>query len=304
MDFHKISITDQNWINEYLHKSGCQGAEYSFATLMAWHNIYNTCVCEYEGMLCMRYLDRATGQYVYSFPVGNGDCKAAVNKLYHDAHENGTSLRVYGIEKPFLDWIRDSFAEKLLLEPDRNSWDYVYSRESLAELAGGAYQSKRNHIRRFMDNRNWHYERITNRNKQACWEMAVEWYEIARLKGNVQAVSEREVLQVVLNHYEDLHLTGGALYLDEEVVAFTIGEPLNDTTYHVLIEKAFADIQGAYPMINQQYVLHEMSKFQYVNREDDTGSENIRKAKESYHPAFYVEKWTATETSAADSRLQ
>ena len=65
---------------------------------------------------------------------------------------------------------------------------------------------------------------------------------------------------------------------------------MKDNTFVVHIEKAYADIQGAYPMINQQFVLNECEKYQYINREDDTGSEGLRKAKLSYRPVFMVEK--------------
>ena len=46
-------------------------------------------------------------------------------------------------------------------------------------------------------------------------------------------------------------------------------------------------------MINQQFLEHEVSGYLYVNREDDTGDEGLRKAKLSYHPVFMVEKGTA-----------
>ena len=72
--------------------------------------------------------------------------------------------------------------------------------------------------------------------------------------------------------------------MDGKVIAFTIGEPLNSDTFIVHIEKAFADIPGAYPMINQQFVQHAMADFSYVNREDDVGDEGLRKAKLSYFP--------------------
>ena len=71
----------------------------------------------------------------------------------------------------------------------------------------------------------------------------------------------------------------------------SLGEPaVNPDTFVVHIEKAFPDIQGAYPMINQQFVLHEMEGFTYVNREEDMGEEGLRKAKMSYRPAFMLEK--------------
>ena len=60
------------------------------------------------------------------------------------------------------------------------------------------------------------------------------------------------------------------------------------------IEKENADVQGAYTMINQQFVSHECMDYKYVNREEDTGAEGLRKAKMSYRPVFMVEKGTVT----------
>ena len=61
------------------------------------------------------------------------------------------------------------------------------------------------------------------------------------------------------------------------------------------IEKAYADVQGAYPMINQQFVSNECGEYQYINREEDTGAEGLRKAKLSYRPVFLVEKGVVKE---------
>ena len=83
--------------------------------------------------------------------------------------------------------------------------------------------------------------------------------------------------------------------MNGEIAAFSLGEPLCSDTFVVHIEKAFADIEGAYPMINQQFVQHECMEYTYVNREDDAGSEGLRKAKLSYRPAFMVDKGIVTE---------
>ena len=92
-----------------------------------------------------------------------------------------------------------------------------------------------------------------------------------------------------------MELVGGILKVDGEIIAFTLGEPVCSDTFVVHIEKAFAEIQGAYPMINQQFVEHECQEYTYVNREEDTGAEGLRKAKLSYRPVFMVEKGRVTE---------
>lgn len=75
-----------------------------------------------------------------------------------------------------------------------------------------------------------------------------------------------------------------------QAVAFTVGERVCDDTMVVHIEKALTEYEGAYTMINQQFVEHECQDMVYVNREEDTGDEGLRKAKLSYRPVFMVEK--------------
>ena len=90
--------------------------------------------------------------------------------------------------------------------------------------------------------------------------------------------------------YKELGLKGGGLRTGDRFVAFTVGEPLCDDTFVVHIEKAFSDVEGAYPMINQQFVQHECMDYKYVKREEDTGAEGLRKAKLSYRLVFLEDK--------------
>ena len=48
-------------------------------------------------------------------------------------------------------------------------------------------------------------------------------------------------------------------------------------------------------LINQQFVSNECGEYQYINREEDTGAEGLRKAKLSYRPVFLVEKGVVKE---------
>ena len=75
------------------------------------------------------------------------------------------------------------------------------------------------------------------------------------------------------------------------MIAYTMGRPLNSDTFVVHYEKALDGYRGAYQMINQQFAQHCCEGFAYINREDDTGKEGLRKAKLSYYPVELVKKY-------------
>lgn len=180
---------------------------------------------------------------------------------------------------------------RFTIEYDRDVADYVYEVEKLINLSGKKYHGKKNHINKFKKTyANWSYESLTKENAEECFQMALKWRNANGCDENVEKNAEMCVTLNSLRLLEELNLRGGLLRADGEVVAFSIGEPVCSDTMVVHIEKAFADVPGAYPMINQQFLIHEASEYQYVNREEDTGDEGLRQAKESYKPAFLQEK--------------
>lgn len=76
-----------------------------------------------------------------------------------------------------------------------------------------------------------------------------------------------------------------------------MGELLNNNMALIHIEKANPEIRGLYPYINQQFLVHEFPDVEFVNREEDMGIEGLRKAKLSYHPCKFVEKYTVREAN-------
>jgi hypothetical protein len=292
MKFRKITIEDRDWIRSCVAETDYKGSSYSFAVIMMWQDSYKTEVARFKDFAVFRST-MDDGYYAYAMPVGRGDLREVIEELRKDAKRHGQTLRIYCVEDSAKFWLKTNMAGEFSYEPSRDAWDYVYDREALATLKGKKYAGKRNHINRFIEDGDWHYERLDETNVDDCMKMAELWYAEAVEKGNTTAIEEKTALEIAVRYFNELELTGGVLYKDEKLVAFTIGEALSKDTYHVLIEKAYADINGAYPMINQQYVENEMSRFKYVNREEDTGLPGLRKAKESYHPAFMVEKYMA-----------
>ena len=104
---------------------------------------------------------------------------------------------------------------------------------------------------------------------------------------------ERKAILEIFNDFDYFKLKGGAIRLDDRIIAFTFGEALNADTAVIHVEKADPNIRGAYPAINQGFVEHAWSAMTYINREEDMGHEGLRKAKESYKPFKMIEKFNA-----------
>ena len=228
----------------------------------------------------------------FTYPIGeNADVKKAIDFLLDYTREREIPFQLYHVtENQFLQ-LEEWYPGRFEIEYNRDVADYVYESEKLATLSGKKLHAKRNHINKFKATfEDWSYETLTKDNIEECFQMALQWCNQNGCREDDEKNSEMCVTLNSLRLLEELELVGGILRVNGEVIAFTIGEPISEDTFVVHIEKAFADIQGAYPMINQQFVEHECMQYKYINREEDTGAEGLRKAKLSYRPAFLIEK--------------
>ena len=107
---------------------------------------------------------------------------------------------------------------------------------------------------------------------------------------------EKAALQRAFDHFDELEMDGLLLSDGERIIAFSMGSRMNRDYYDVGFEKAFPDVNGAYAMINREFsrmIAEKYPEVRFLNREDDMGSEGLRRAKESYQPTVLLEKYTA-----------
>ena len=107
---------------------------------------------------------------------------------------------------------------------------------------------------------------------------------------------ESEMVEKIFKNYEQHKDTKiGGIYIDGRLEAFTFADMLKEDMVCVHIEKANPEIRGLYPAINKIFLCEEYPDVKFVNREDDLGLENLRKAKMSYNPIELIEKYTIVE---------
>ena len=104
---------------------------------------------------------------------------------------------------------------------------------------------------------------------------------------------EERAIKRAFEHYDELGFVGGLIRVDSEVVAFTLGEEMTQDCFCVHFEKAYADMRGAYAILNREFVRNELQDYYFVNREEDMGIEGLRKSKMSYYPCMISEIFDA-----------
>ena len=300
--FRDPEIGDRQWVEERFRASGNQGCEYSFSTLFLWSGAYQQQVAPMDGFVLERLRGKLGAGYL--FPAGSGPLEPVLSALEKDAAERGEPCRFFCVTPEQAERLEQLRPGQYAFQSDRDGWDYLYALDRLAGLGGKKLHGKRNHIRRFEESHpDWQVEQITMDNLAECAEMDLEWnrrYRSLDAAGEEAEartrLDERHAMSRAFAHYEALGMDGLLLRTGGKVVAFTMGSPISADTFDVHFEKAYGEIQGAYPMINREFARWLQANrpgVRWLNREDDMGLEGMRKSKESYYPDRMVEKSAA-----------
>lgn len=290
IELQPLSLKQQEKITAIFKAENSRSADFCFGNFFMWDKRFEQFTAVIGGRLVTR-LTR-NGETWFAFPVGEGELSPAMNYMKSYCSERGIPLKICGICDEHLHCFGDDFE----LLPDRYFSDYIYSVEALSSYAGKHLHGKKNFCNRFEKEHEWSFEPITMQNIPLCRDMLERWHieEDVHLDGSI--VYENDALRLAFENFGALGLEGGILIADGAVAGFTIGERLNEDTFCVHFEKAFSRIPGAYPMVCREMAKMIKSKHPdicYVNREDDMGSETLRKSKLSYKPEFILEKHVA-----------
>ena len=294
-NFRKIELSDSSEVRKRLAVSDYRGCEYSFANNCAWQRLNDSEMCFYEDFYLLKGI--SDGKPFLFFPAGvkkDDKGKKRILALFDEMErwfaQQGHSLVVASVTEEDLPWLKEVYGDRISYSYDPASSDYIYNTSDVIELKGKKYHGKRNHIKRFMEN-DWSFTPITENSIDECILFTTQFYNS---HGDVQgsASIEQYAIHLFLMNMEELGLKGGILRMDGKIVGVTIGEQLNSDTFVIHIEKAISEINGAYPMLFNQFAKMYASGLKYINREEDMGIEGLRRSKQSYHPAFMLNKYT------------
>ncbi|MDR2683649.1 MAG: phosphatidylglycerol lysyltransferase domain-containing protein [Dysgonamonadaceae bacterium] len=296
LQFTPVTITDRETVQAFFSKNGFRNCDFSFSNIFSWEHFYNTTfVATDNRFLYIRF--QVAGDFPgYLFPLGDGDLKTALETLMQDAAERNAEFRIYAVTREMFDLIEQAMPGRFRYKTDRDWFEYIYSSDDLIHLVGKKYQPKRNHINKFKRTYQWEYVPVTREIIPDCLRLYERWCaENGGCNSEQSLIEERIATQRVFEHYEQLGLTGGALRINGEILAYSYGQPLTADTFGVHAEKCLYEIDGGFAMMNQQFAEQNCAGYRYINREEDLGLDSLRQAKMSYHPVILLEKGVVTE---------
>ena len=278
--FHQLTLSDREAMQAVTLPSGRRNCNYTFANLVGWQFWYDTEMCVLENAVVLRYtLD---GQRAYMVCTSEALSLELIEALFDDS--NG-DLTLMGLEDSQVAQLQTSHL--FSVEPDRDQYEYIYRRTDLATLHGKHLDAKRNHINRFRaEHPDFEYRPLTPESFDECRRLTEIWQGDKAASDTIDA--EHRVMETIFSNWNALGMTGGSIFVDGRMVAFTYGSAVTTDTLDVCVEKADRHVEGAFAIINQQFAEHLPEQYIYLNREEDMGIPGLRQAKLSYHPEILL----------------
>nr|WP_330388978.1 phosphatidylglycerol lysyltransferase domain-containing protein [Tepidibacter thalassicus] len=281
-------------LDYYFKSVDYEACEYNFTTIFMWQHLYKTMY--YKGENFVVLIGEYENREFAVIPLATKEnLKSAFDFIYDYFYRNNIKLNLRAVTKEFVNFFKDNYKGKFRYIEERDCFDYIYLGENLRTLKGRKYQKKRNHINAFLKEygNRYFYKTLDKEDFEQCLKLLDEWTENKEDNESIQ--NERKAIEKVFKNYDKLDVKIGGIYIDGKLEAFTFGEYLNNNMALIHVEKANPNIRGLYPMINKLFLQKEFPEVEFVNREEDLGVGGLRKAKLSYYPYKFVEKYTVVE---------
>lgn len=292
LTFNPITIEDKKIIEKYLCDYKFTTSEYSFTNLLIWRKGCDIQYTIYDKVLIIKKRD-FKGKYHFMQPIGytKENLKKIIEELKEYRKINDMEFLFKDVESSFLEDLKEIYGDEAYIQEDIDNFDYIYLSEKLISLSGKKLHSKKNHYNYFIKNYDYAVKDFSEDGvKEDCISAAEKWLD-KKYNGNDYLKYEFDGISEIITYMNELNLKGMAVYVDNTVAAFTIGECVNNHMAIVHIEKGLPEINGIYAFTNKTFVENYLSSVKYINREQDLGLEGLRKAKRSYYPVKLEEKY-------------
>lgn len=289
-----LTIHDYKVIKPFLDIANYEGYFYHFVTMIMWNHEFHICYEIHDHFLVL--LCYENNEYYWMMPC----CEKG---FYHDAIEymidysskNRFLFSLKNASLEFINEIKKQYGSYFLYKRNKNNDEYIYDKEMHKTLKGKKIQKRRNHFNNFKKlYPSYQYKELNTVNDFNSIISCVSKWRLEKDSLSKSITSEVYGMMTLFSYSNELDYKVGGIYIDNQLEGFIIGHCLDNQTIHILVEKANKNMRGLYPALFKEFLDHHYENAIYVNREEDMGLENLRRAKLSLYPIKMVEKYDIT----------
>lgn len=300
---NEISIDNREILDKYLNGYEYKTSGLSFSAQYMWRDINKfswDMIGEYMCISGISHLELEDGiELPFMFPpltaTGEYDKDALRETIYNaKAHfeKKGQPFSLRLVPFHIMEIIKEAVPEMQFLD-DRPNYDYIYLTQELIDLKGKSFHSKKNHLNYFKKTYEYEYVELTSDMADEAMSFISDFNrrkEVPAHEMEMLKMEERAMEDVFVN-LEKVGYSAGAILIDDKIEAIAIGGKLGRKTITEHVEKANIEYRGLYQAINNEFCRNVAAEAKYINREEDMGIPNLRKAKLSYKPVKLLEKY-------------
>ena len=300
---NRITIDNREILEEYLNGYEYKTSGLSFSAQYMWRDINMfswDIIGDYMCISGISHLELEDGIILpFMFPpltrTGEYD-KDSLRETIFRAKEHfekkGQPFSLRLVPFHLMEIIKEACPE-MVFSDDRPNYDYIYLTQDLIDLRGRAYHSKKNHLNYFLRTYDYEYIEMTSDMADDAMKFIAEFNARKEVPEHEMEMlrMEEQAMEDVFRNLEKVGYSAGAILIDGKIEAIAIGGQLGRNTITEHVEKANVNYRGLYQAINNEFCRNVASKAKYINREEDMGIPNLRKAKLSYKPVKLLEKY-------------
>ena len=300
---NEISIANREILEQYLNGYEYKTSGLSFSAQYMWREINRfswDMVGEYMCISGISHLELEEGielpfMFLPLTATGEYDKDALRETIFKSKEhfeKKGQPFSLRLVPFHVMEIIKEAVPEMHFVD-DRPNYDYIYLTQELIDLKGKSFHSKKNHLNYFKKTYEYEYVELTSDMADDAMKFISDFNKRKEVPAHEMEMlkMEEQAMEDVFNNIEAVGYSAGAILIDGNIQAIAIGGKLGKKTITEHVEKANVEFRGLYQAINNEFCENVAANAKYINREEDMGIPNLRKAKLSYKPVKLIEKY-------------
>lgn len=291
--FKKLTLNDLILLRKYFENCPFRMSDYTATFKFMWQRYDSLEFACVEN--CLIFKGRRGGRTFFYYPVSSNNADdelRALNVLENYCVQKKIRLHFAYVPREKMDVMLERYGTEMRIVNNRRWRDYLYNATDFITYGGKRFSGQRNHVNKFKKNYpNYSFVTLSGDDRAEIFGFLKKFEERQLTKDEVSAREELRVVYDLLPYIDELNILAGAIKVDGEIIAVSMGEKCGDTLI-ISVEKALVEYAGVYQVMAQEFARQFAADgVNFINREDDSGDAGLRKSKLQYNPVRLVDKY-------------